>query len=169
MSDDACANYGFLNGSSCACPVGWGGSDCTLPSCGGTIFQGSSRPTVPQSPGGGFPNLNSAGCTCEDGWDGVGCNVCRTPDACLVAYNAVHGNSSAASSGYQSTSDTMGQNSTITCNMQTMVYAASQMSCDVNVRIMPDYSASLLLMSTVEPDAASTVSSKIYLEHHAGS
>ncbi|KAF7796484.1 hypothetical protein EIP86_007661 [Pleurotus ostreatoroseus] len=132
---DACANYGFVNGSTCACPPGFGGSDCSLPACGGTIFQGSSRATVPTPPGNGFANLTTAGCTCEDNWDGVGCNVCRSANACQIAYNAVSGSSSSSdvASGFlpADTSST-GQNDTLTCNMDTVVYAASEMSCDVN-------------------------------------
>lgn len=135
---DACTNFGILNGSTCACPVGFGGADCSQPSCGGTIFQGTARSTVPKPPGQwAYPNLTASACTCEAGWTGVGCNVCQTANACQVGYNEVHsGDVSSADSGYLPPTTDNGQNQTITCNTATRVYAASSMSCAVIVRAM---------------------------------
>ncbi len=128
---DACINYGFVNGSSCACPVGFGGSNCSQPACGGNIFQGSSRSLVPFPDGSNtFPNLTSSGCTCEGGWTGTGCNVCQTANACQVGLS---------SSGAQSVSSSItglndpGQNDSLVCNVAPRVYAAGQMSCQVMV------------------------------------
>jgi hypothetical protein len=66
----SCENAGIVNGSSCLCPPGFGGSNCSVPACGGDIFQGSQRSLV-QS-GGEYGNLSS--CSCESGWGGTGCN-----------------------------------------------------------------------------------------------
>lgn len=131
MSDD-CANYGFLNGTACACPVGFGGSDCTQPSCGGTIFQGLSRATAPRPPGGGYANLTASSCSCEGGWTGTGCNVCQSANACQTGFNAI-GGSGSVPSGYLPADGANGQNETMVCNTGSTVYASSSMSCDVNV------------------------------------
>jgi hypothetical protein len=120
-----CGNYGTVNGTSCACPVGFGGSDCLAPACGGTLFQGSSRKTVSSSNGG---NITAAGCACETGWTGEGCNVCRVASACssgLVSVNSADPTSVA--------NQETGQNNSMTCNSGAIVYAAGQMSCNVNV------------------------------------
>lgn len=119
----SCQNYGLLQGSTCLCPPGFGGSDCSSLACGGTIFQGSSRPTTP-SPG----NLTSAGCTCQDGWAGVGCNVCTSYSACQSGYVSQN-----PTSGNGVTGSDLGQNSTLVCNSAPRVWAAGQMSCSVTV------------------------------------
>lgn len=133
----SCTNYGTVNGSSCACPVGFGGSDCSQPACGGNIFQGANRPLVSSS-GGSFPNLTSAGCLCQSGWTGEGCNVCQTAQACQSGFASVNSQSSSTAGLGTST----GLNDTLTCNQQARVFAAGEMSCQVNV--------SALRMSTSE-------------------
>jgi len=67
-----CDNYGIQNGANCTCPPGVGGADCSLPVCGGTLYEGPRRPTVQPSSGALYGNLSS--CTCPDGWSGVACN-----------------------------------------------------------------------------------------------
>ncbi|OSD02070.1 hypothetical protein PYCCODRAFT_1368085 [Trametes coccinea BRFM310] len=119
MSDN-CENYGVSNGTACECPPGFGGSTCSQPACGGTIFQGSSRPLASGSP---FANLTS--CSCEDGWTGTGCNVCQTAKACQAGFSSVKGSSGPL------TGDDSGQNNTLVCSTTPRVYAASEMSCDV--------------------------------------
>jgi hypothetical protein len=121
-----CDNYGIRNGSSCLCPVGFGGSSCSQPGCGGTIFQGSNRPLTPAS--GQLANLTAAGCSCSSGWTGVGCNVCQTATACQSGFSAVTSISPTSNLGSNG-------NDTIVCNTQSRVYASSQMSCTVDVRL----------------------------------
>ena len=120
-----CQNYGVRNGTSCSCPVGFGGADCSLPGCGGTIFQGSQRPVASTS--GSFANLTAAGCSCTSGWTGTGCNVCQTASACQTAFAAVGSVTPASALGPSQGNDTM------VCNTQPRVYASSQMSCRVDV------------------------------------
>jgi len=120
----SCQNYGLLQTSTCLCPSGFGGSDCSLLACGGTIFQGSSRLTAP-SPG----NLTAAGCTCQDGWTGVGCNVCTSQSACQNGYVSQNPTSSVTGSD-------IGQNETLVCNSAPRVWAAGQMSCSITVEFI---------------------------------
>ena len=121
-----CENYGVVNGTSCACPVGFGGSTCSQIGCGGTIFQGSQRKLTSNS--GSFANLTASNCQCESGWTGTGCNVCQTANACQTGFAAV-GQPTIASSSIDGSQG----NETIVCNTQARVYASSQMSCQVNV------------------------------------
>ncbi|KAI1791502.1 ABC transporter [Ganoderma leucocontextum] len=118
----SCENYGTPNGTACACPPGFGGSTCSQPACGGTIFQGSARSLANGSP---FANLTSSSCSCEDGWTGTGCNVCQTAKACQSGFASVRG-----AAGSLTGADT-GQNNTIVCNAASRVYAAGEMSCNV--------------------------------------
>ncbi|PVG02199.1 hypothetical protein CPB86DRAFT_780630 [Serendipita vermifera] len=114
----ACDNYGVDIGTACTCPPGFGGTDCSLPTCGGTIYDGPSRPTL--QPQNGLPYGNSSECTCPDGWGGVGCNVCKSASACSSAYTSRFGDTLPGSSG------------DITCSTSPKVYAVGQMSCTVN-------------------------------------
>lgn len=127
-TSQACENYGFQNDSSCACPPGFGGSDCSQPACGGTIFQGAQRSLTPVS--GSFANVTAAGCTCETDWTGMGCNVCKTASACQTGYTASGHSASTSSLGTET-----GQNNTLVCNTSPQVWASSQMSCNVIVRL----------------------------------
>jgi hypothetical protein len=133
VDGQTCNNYGEIsqtNSSSCLCPPGFGGSTCAQPACGGTIFDGSSRSLAqPSSSSAGFANLTASDCTCESGWGGVGCNVCSTSSACQVAYTAVNGNAS-ATSGLDGLT---GLNDTMVCNTAPVVWAAGELSCQVNV------------------------------------
>ena len=119
----SCQNYGLSQGSSCLCPPGFGGNDCSSPACGGTMFQGPSRKTTP-APG----NLTSAGCSCQDGWGGVGCNVCTSHSACQNGYVSQNPTNVSGVTG----SD-VGRNDTMVCNSAPRVWAAGQMSCSVIV------------------------------------
>jgi hypothetical protein len=140
----SCSNYGLANGSACACPPGFGGSDCSLPTCGGNIFQGPSRSLVPApSTPKTFPNLTASACSCEGGWTGTTCNVCQTAQACQAGFASVN-SSSGASLGLSS-----GQNNTLTCNTASRVYAAGHMSCNVEVRSCPVTRLSYLLLTNV--------------------
>lgn len=123
-----CENYGTPNGSNCSCPTGFGGETCSQPACGGTIFQGSQRPLVPASSG--FANLTSAGCSCQNGWTGTGCNVCTSTSSCQSAFSSL-GQSIGSGSVFGGQT---GQNDTLVCNTSPRVWAAGQMSCQVNVR-----------------------------------
>jgi hypothetical protein len=122
-----CENYGVLNGTICACPVGFGGSTCSQIGCGGTIFQGSQRKLTSDSTG-SFANLTASTCQCESGWTGTGCNVCQTTNACQTGFAAV-GRPTIDSSSINGSQG----NKTLVCNTQARVYASSQMSCQVNV------------------------------------
>ena len=121
-----CENYGVVNGTTCACPVGFGGSTCSQIGCGGTIFQGSQRKLTSNS--GSFANLTASTCQCESGWTGTGCNVCQTANACQTGFAAV-GQPSIDSSSINGSQG----NQTLVCNTQARVYASGQMSCQVNV------------------------------------
>lgn len=70
--DAACDNYGIESGSNCQCPPGVGGANCSLPVCGGTLFDGPSRPLAQPVGSALYGNLST--CTCPDGWQGLGCN-----------------------------------------------------------------------------------------------
>lgn len=124
----SCDNYGVPNASTCACPTGFGGSTCSQPGCGGNIFQGSHRPLT--SLDGSFANLTASGCSCETGWIGTGCNVCQTASACQSAFSAV-GSVSTSAASIQSQG-----NETMVCNTEARVYASSQMTCNVKVRVL---------------------------------
>jgi hypothetical protein len=126
LANAQCSNYGDQNGSACLCPTGFGGSTCASPGCGGDIFQGANRALAPQQ------NVSDASCACEAGWGGTGCNVCSSSLACQKAYSA---SGSAPSDSQTITGSQSGQNITLTCNSAARVYAASQMSCEVNVSI----------------------------------
>ncbi|KAH7928164.1 hypothetical protein BV22DRAFT_1083525 [Leucogyrophana mollusca] len=121
----SCSNYGVeSSSSSCLCPPGFGGSTCAEPGCGGTIFDGSNRPLAQASSSGGFPNLTASGCTCESGWAGTGCNVCTSSAACQSGYAKISGSTTP-------TGET-GVNDTMVCNTAPTVYAAGELSCQVN-------------------------------------
>ena len=122
-----CENYGVPNGTSCACPVGFGGSTCSQIGCGGTIFQGSQRKLTTNSTG-SFANLTASSCQCESGWTGTGCNVCQTANACQTGFAAL-GQPTINSSSVDGSQG----NETLVCNTEPRVYASSQMSCAVNV------------------------------------
>ncbi|KAL1990526.1 hypothetical protein VTN49DRAFT_6365 [Thermomyces lanuginosus] len=61
-----CNNYT----GKCSCPPGYGGDDCSTPTCG-SLADGVNRP----------PRKGKS-CKCKDGWAGINCNVCTTDDAC---------------------------------------------------------------------------------------
>ncbi|KAJ7603493.1 hypothetical protein FB45DRAFT_960377 [Roridomyces roridus] len=139
----SCDNYGLQNGSSCLCPVGFGGSTCAAPGCGGDIFQ-SNRALAPSQ--GPFPNITT--CACESGWGGTGCNVCSSPSACQSAFAA----SGSAPSTAQSAT---GLNNTLICNSAAQVYAASEMSCDVvnpTLQAVFPLDTHLNIVRTLQPD-----------------
>ncbi|KIJ63345.1 hypothetical protein HYDPIDRAFT_41184 [Hydnomerulius pinastri MD-312] len=177
VAAQSCINFGTSDGSGCLCPPGFGGSNCAQPGCGGTIFDGSSRSLAPpSSASGGFPNLTSSGCSCSDGWTGVGCNVCTSSSTCQSAYSAVSGNAS-ASAGLASTS---GINDTMVCNTSPMVWAAGELSCQVNnptlqaiyplqstLNILRTLNASLSPLhntsgTTLSPDGSSAVYAQLF-------
>lgn len=160
VEGQTCENYGFINGSSCACPTGFGGSDCAQPACGGDLFQGSRRPVASPQPGSSFANLTAAGCSCESGWTGTTCSVCQTPDACLDAFNAASGSSNAIPG-------MTGLNNTMVCSNSARVWAAGQMSCQVNVSTVSIYSTMVLMAS--EPYASSHLPFDLDSEHHSHS
>lgn len=128
-SAQTCENFGLQNSSSCSCPPGFGGSTCSQPACGGTIFQGSQRPLTPVSSG--AANLTAASCACESGWTGTACNVCQSATACQSALSSAGQVSTDTQSVIGSQS---GQNSTLVCNSAPRIWASGQMSCNVNVR-----------------------------------
>ncbi|KAF9484945.1 hypothetical protein BDN70DRAFT_871937 [Pholiota conissans] len=142
-----CDNYGIQNGSTCACPTGFGGSTCAQPGCGGTIFQGAQRPLASLS--GTIANLTASNCACEDGWTGTGCNVCQTANACQSAFAAVGSVSASTASAGNSQG-----NETMVCNREARVWAAGQMSCRVeNPTLQAIYplSSTLNIMRNFQP------------------
>ncbi|TFY60230.1 hypothetical protein EVJ58_g5288 [Rhodofomes roseus] len=140
----SCANYGSLNGSTCDCPTGFGGGNCSQPACGGDIFQGSGRPLADWNSG-SLPNIT--GCACADGWTGTGCNVCQTASVCQSAYSGA--GYSPGSSGLAD-----GTNETLVCNADARVYAAGQMSCAVDnptLQALFPLSSNLNILRTLNP------------------
>jgi hypothetical protein len=129
-----CSNFGVFNGSSCVCPPGFGGANCSSLACGGNIFQGSSRNVISTSPG----NLTSSSCGCEAGWTGTGCNVCQSSNACQNGYGSSSiGQSSTVNGigtqGPGQSGSNVGVNNTLVCNTAQRVWAAGEMSCSVTV------------------------------------
>ncbi|KZV99169.1 hypothetical protein EXIGLDRAFT_699586 [Exidia glandulosa HHB12029] len=144
----SCDNGGTQNGTACACPPGFGGADCAQPACGGNLFQGAQRTL--QQPAGGKTYANITACACQDGWAGEGCNVCTAASACQTAYNNVF--------GAPSTSDLAGNdaanNATMVCNTEPRVYAAGELSCDVNNPTLAGLypgPAALTILRTLDP------------------
>jgi len=159
VTAQSCTNYGTSSASGCLCPPGFGGANCSQPACGGTIFDGSNRSLTPPSvASGGFPNLTSSGCSCTNGWTGVGCNVCTSASACQSAYAAVSGNASA------STPQVPGLNDTMVCNTSPVVWAAGELSCQVNVRVS-HYLGDRLIHLLLESDTTSDLPFAIHTKH----
>lgn len=156
-----CANYGNVNGSSCVCPPGFGGTTCSEPACGGDIFQGAQRTLAQPASGSSLSNLTASGCTCESGWTGTGCNVCQSASACQAASSA-SGQNQSTSTGLTDSQD--GQNNTLTCSTTPRVWAAGQMSCQVIVSVV-SFSIRLRLTDITEPDFASYIPAFLNPEH----
>ena len=158
-----CDNFGTSNGNGCSCPVGFGGADCSLPACGGDLFQGTTvrslshskllrwlirhvqRPVAQPSPGGSYASVT--GCTCEAGWTGTGCNGTflskkRVFDAWIEVFlPKVCTTDAACQTGFTQAgphSDffrRQSENTTIVCYTGLRVFSGAQMSCKVNVFI----------------------------------
>ncbi|PVG02198.1 hypothetical protein CPB86DRAFT_751576 [Serendipita vermifera] len=158
----ACDNYGVDNGTACACPPGVGGTDCSLPTCGGTLYDGPSRQTVQPQNGALYGNLSS--CACPDGWGGVGCNVCKSASACSSAYTSHFGSSlPTAGTSPNAASD-------ITCSTTPRVYAVGQMSCSVNnPTINALYPGSVTLNILRNLDPSNTLAANVSSYGAAGS
>ncbi|KAG8967053.1 hypothetical protein FRC03_010801 [Tulasnella sp. 419] len=155
LAQTTCENHGAVNGSTCACPPGFGGESCSIPTCGGTSFQGSSRPLSPVINGFG----NSTGCSCSDGWIGEGCNVCSSSNACQSAWAAVFGQQGA-------TSGTTGLiPNALECRTGVQVYSSSEMSCRVvnpTLQALYPKQATLNILRTIDP-SKSPLNSVSYL------
>lgn len=67
-----CKQYASCNRftGKCVCDPGFGGDDCSTPTCG-SLADGANR----------APRTEKY-CTCKEGWEGINCNVCQTDDAC---------------------------------------------------------------------------------------
>jgi hypothetical protein len=157
-----CQNYGVVNGSTCACPVGFGGQDCSEPACGGTLFQGSSRKTAAGSSSASLANTTASGCACQDGWTGQGCNVCQSANACSLGYTSVSGTNINSVSG-----QTTGENTTMTCNSGAVVYASGQMSCQVNVSLMIHHHCHQELIQNSDPCSDKHLHGPLSTQYHA--
>jgi hypothetical protein len=118
-----CENYGLTNGSTCACPPGFGGDTCAVPTCGGNVFQGAARPLAPVTSGSG----DISACGCETGWGGAGCNICQTPDSCQAAFGTATGTTNSIGGSPNTFNPEM------KCSTQPRVYASGEMSCQVIV------------------------------------
>ncbi|KAJ5634330.1 ABC transporter G family member [Penicillium herquei] len=67
-----CTQYAPCNkyNGKCSCPAGFGGDDCSIPTCG-SLADGENRP----------PRTGKT-CDCKEGWGGINCNVCQQDSAC---------------------------------------------------------------------------------------
>ncbi|KAJ5092954.1 ABC transporter G family member [Penicillium angulare] len=67
-----CTQFSACNGynGKCSCPAGFGGDDCSVPTCG-SLADGENRP----------PRTGDK-CDCKEGWGGINCNVCQEDSAC---------------------------------------------------------------------------------------
>lgn len=157
VTAQSCSNYGISSGSNCLCLPGFGGANCSQPACGGTIFDGSNRSLTPFSASGSLPNVTSSGCSCTNGWTGEGCNVCTTASACQTAYAAVGGNAS-------SSTQVSGINDTMVCNTSPQVWAAGELSCQVNVCAFMLLSKSLT-HPLPEPNVTSDLPIAVHAQH----
>ena len=72
LDDFICHQFANCTKSSgkCSCPAGFGGEDCSRPTCG-SLADGPDR----------MPRQKKY-CDCKDGWGGINCNVCETNKAC---------------------------------------------------------------------------------------
>ncbi|KAG8720659.1 hypothetical protein FRC09_009177 [Ceratobasidium sp. 395] len=148
-----CENLGAPSPSdpnSCVCPPGFGGATCSAPACGGNIFQGTQRPVAQNASTGG---VSVTGCACQDGWGGEGCNVCRSQSVCQSAFSAAGGSSGSGSATSPLGAGQVG-NQTLTCNTQSRVYAAQEMSCAVinpTLQALFPLQANLNILRTLDP------------------
>ncbi|KAG8737551.1 hypothetical protein FRC10_008064 [Ceratobasidium sp. 414] len=147
-----CENFGSVSASdpnSCVCPPGFGGATCNAPACGGNLFQGVQRSVSQNSSTGG---MSVTGCACQDGWGGEGCNVCRSQSVCQSAFAAAGGSQSGSASSPLSAGQV--GNQTLTCNTQSRVYAAQEMSCAVinpTLQALFPLQANLNILRTLDP------------------
>ncbi|QRW00883.1 ATP-dependent permease [Ceratobasidium sp. AG-Ba] len=144
-----CSNFGVSDGSNCLCPPGFGGSSCDVPACGGNIFNGAQRSVSQNSSTGG---MSLSGCACESGWGGSGCNVCQSAGVCQSAFAAARSSNSGSSSSLLGAGE-LG-NQTLTCNTQSRVYAAQEMSCAVinpTLQAIFPLQANLNILRTLDP------------------
>ncbi|KAI1502531.1 hypothetical protein F5X99DRAFT_157626 [Biscogniauxia marginata] len=67
-----CSQYAQCNeyNGKCECPEGFGGDDCSVPTCG-SLARGKDRPI-----------RSGDTCECDEGWTGINCNVCTENKAC---------------------------------------------------------------------------------------
>jgi hypothetical protein len=124
VSAQTCSQYGSASDSTCLCPPGFnpssGSTDCTLPVCGGSLYQPG-----PAAPGGtgGFGNVTlDSTCGCSSGWAGPGCTVCNSASACTNSLTRFLNSSNSLSTGL---------NNTMTCSNIPTAFASSEMSCNV--------------------------------------
>ncbi|KZO95147.1 hypothetical protein CALVIDRAFT_555853 [Calocera viscosa TUFC12733] len=133
----SCEQYAIPQTSTtCLCPPGFSGPTCSLPSCSGDLFQGTSRPAAQPAQGQLYSNLTASDCTCSTGWAGEGCNVCRSSSACQNAFwasnfNATIGGGVSAPDLTGVTPDQTG-NQSVVCSTDSRVYASGELSCDVD-------------------------------------
>jgi hypothetical protein len=167
-----CENYGSVNGSVCSCPPGFGGTTCSQPSCNGTLFDGPRRPVAPLPSGTpAFANASATGCACQSGWTGTSCNVCLSASACQTGFSASGNSQSGTNSSVTGTG--LPQNDTLVCNTVARVWAASQMSCQVNVSVMESDDTLLSDYMTIrlvtEPYTENSLSVVFYRQYYAHS
>ncbi|KAI9358337.1 hypothetical protein DFJ73DRAFT_957802 [Zopfochytrium polystomum] len=71
---NGCKNFGSCSGPTCTCPPGFGGPDCSQPTCNSTTVSWYLRTVRSQD----------ESCTCDSGFTGPTCNVCKTKTACTA-------------------------------------------------------------------------------------
>lgn len=117
LANSTCLNYGIVGSSSCACPPGFTGADCSDLACGNPLLSQSSRPVFDIATAGSDGSVG-CGSQCTAGFSGPSCNICTAASACTAASSLNNGGSAFGD---------------VTCSVSGWAWTESFSSCDVIV------------------------------------